>query len=153
MTKGYSAKNGGCLIKYYLEDNYFYRAWEDGIDVGSESFPLEKLSVKFSKTVARSENTTDNLNFSIVSLLGSVIIYFSDYHVRIPLLAPALLLFGIVGLYLARDQLFPRTWTAIRYESGEIASYILHGKKNDSDRVSFEKNLIQAIEHAKGNVT
>ena len=146
-------KSGQYKYKYYFDSDHYYRSWSDGADEGESSYPLHKLSSKYSRTKGRSDGVTEKIKISTIIMLASIVIYFSDYNEKIPLLAPVLLLLGIIRIYSIRNDILPSTWTIIRYENGEEATYIVHGNEDNEERISFEKSLADAIVKANKNET
>ena len=80
-------------------------------------------------------------------IVAAIIIYFSDFNDSIPLLAPALLVYGVVRTSNLWRDLVPKTWTIIRYKNGESAGSIVHSG-DSGEREKFEATLSQAIERA-----
>ncbi len=145
-------KSGKYKYKYYFDTDHFYKKWEGGCDEGELSYPLHKLSNKYSRTTGRSEGISVQVKTSMAAIVGSIVIYFSDYNDKIPLLAPVLLLFSVFRLYPIWSDIAPSTWTVIRYEDGEEATYIEHDD-NEKDRINFENSLAEAIKNANRKTT
>lgn len=146
-------KFGRSKYRYYFDEPYFYKEWEQGSDGGTESFPLEKLSSKYSKTQGRPDGVVVRIKNAGTLLLASIVIYFSEFNVQIPLLAPVLLILGLSRFYFVKDDILPKSWTIIRYKNGEEASYILHNEKRNDERIEFEHTLSEAIDRAEKNAT
>jgi hypothetical protein len=131
---------------YGFDEHNFNSNWKHGPDEGSTSIPLDQLSSHYSLSQGRPDGFVGKLERAVAFIAAAIIIYFSEFNESIPLLAPALFVYGAVRTLNLRRDLIPKTWTIIRYKNGESAGSIIHN--GDSvDRKKFETALSQAIEH------
>ena len=148
LTNQFKITSGSYQYTYYFDSVHYYREWKRGSDKGIESYPLNKLTNKYSEYQGRPDAFKDKATNVVLFLFSSIIIYFSDYNESIPLLAPTLLIIGAIRMYFLKELIFPKKWSVIRYTNGEEASFILHDTKHNEDRIKFEKALSDAIDNS-----
>ena len=131
--------------KFYVVGDSLYTEWVSGFDRSTVPCPLRGLSPNFTETTGRSSGIAQTVRISMLLVASSVIVFFSDYHKTIPLLAPFLLGLGSWWLANAIRKVVPRTWTVIRKTNGEDACSIVQPEKKSPEWLRFEKKLSDAI--------
>ncbi|RLA40553.1 MAG: hypothetical protein DRR06_17305 [Gammaproteobacteria bacterium] len=141
-------KESGYLYRYSFDKHVFYNNWRHGPDEGTSSIPLNQLSRHHTLTQGRPDGFTRKFQIAGAFIAGAIIVYFSDFNHSIPLLAPALFIYGAGRTVCMWSDVLPKKWTIIRYNNGEQASSIVHNN-SDKERIKFETALSQAIDDAK----
>lgn len=82
--------------------------------------------------------------------LAAIIIFVSDYHVKIPLLAPVLAFFSIVRIFVGIRVSDGRHVSKFITDYGETVLEIPHDQHNEEQRLAFEGQLTESIRAANG---
>lgn len=83
------------------------------------------------------------------SFLSSIVVYFSDIRLHVPLLAPTLLLLSVYSLYRGFRAVYPSLRTKIVSEWGDEIAVIPHHEDMDAQRKRFEDTLLEAVLEAR----
>ncbi len=133
-----------------FDSNFLYEDWSRGMQSGSNTYPLHQLIPKLHYTSGTDSHILKVFRTSALCVLASIIVYFSDYNAKIPLLAPALLLIGLPFCVHALLDIRPKTWTLVSDEYGDTATNFVHSYCEDQEqRECFEESLVDAIRKAR----
>ena len=97
------------------------------------------------------EGTRKGGRLAAGSLAAAVIVWFSDMRPHVPLLAPALLLFGLLNIYWSMRAVFPRDRTVVRAQNESFIVSIPHLPRLAAQRRSFEDSLLRMVKEARGD--
>ena len=84
-------------------------------------------------------------------LAGAVVVFFSDIHTYVPLLAPACVVLAAMALYRAVQSSWPLAKTVIRRDDGAYVASIPHIGGLESARKTFEAALLRAVTVARSD--
>ena len=153
LPNRYEFRVGARRTALSFDERYLYEDWETGMISGTRCHLLCRLSPRVS--VIRSFDALAERRIKIggALLLMAVVVFFSEYRGRLPLLAPALFGVGIGPFVLGARNILPKLWLNIDDEMGtnEISVELKPNEtaaEVDSRRI-FERNLTEAIEKAK----
>ncbi len=136
-----------------FDERYLYEHWHNRLSSGDKFHLLHDLSPKLARWTHIGESSLQALKLGGLLLLAAAVVFFSDYHARVPLLAPSLLAAGLVPALRGLLGILPRTWTYIYDDEGNyIASIPVPRNESTSmkqRREAFEQQLAAAIENAK----
>lgn len=137
----------------WFDERYLYEEWDAGMVTGSKCHLLSRLAPKV--MVMRSFDAIAERRVKVggALVLTAIVVFFSEYRTKLPLLTPALLLVGAAPFVMGALNILPKRWMTIDDElgNGEI-SIELSGKESEEDverRRVFERNLCAAIEAAR----
>jgi hypothetical protein len=82
---------------------------------------------------------------------ASVVVWFSDIRPHVPLLAPALLLFGVQYMYWGIRAIYPRNRTIVRAQNESPVVSIPHFERLASQRRAFEDSLLRMVKRARAD--
>jgi len=141
------------LITIEFDKRYLYQKWSSRISKGSKAYLLHDLSPKLTTSYHIGEKSLSTLRWACTLLLLAVIVFFSEYQVKIPLLAPSAAGLGILLLIKGIFDFLPRSWS-ILYDDDDILIIPMLIDKNETSqrqtqRLLFEQRLSEAIENAK----
>jgi hypothetical protein len=143
----------------YRLDGYDYTLTVDG-----ESLSVEWQSPGYSratKTSLRdlkpelpierwaSSGAEKKVRVAVPLLIAGVVVTFSDIRVHVPLLAPALLVFGLHSLYLGVRGYKHVHKTVIYTKHGKFIAAIPHVQELEAQRLAFEKMFVSAVKKAR----
>ena len=136
-----------------FDERHLYERWSALLDEGERVHLLHRLSPRsrVARFVDRAALT--RIRNGLALLAGSVVILFSEFHERLPLLAPALALFAVPTLVLAVRDALP-VWCAQicdEYNEIEVEIPVERGEaEEDAERrAQFLRALDDAIEAAQ----
>ncbi len=136
-----------------FDERYLYEHWHNRFSSGDRFHLLHDLSPKLACWTHISESSLHALKWGAVLLLAAGVVFFSDYHARVPLLAPSLFLAGLVPALRGLIGILPKTWTYIYDDEGNYIASIPVPKNESAlqrqQREAFERQLSTAIETAK----
>ena len=114
---------------------------------------LHQLSPKILEHYGNDSDAATYIRAAWILLLAAVVVYFSDYNDRIPLLAPALALLWLVFFSANIKRAWPYTWLVVTDEYGGQVIKLRAPDPQDIDTKArqdgFIGNLSKAIEAAK----
>jgi len=84
-------------------------------------------------------------------LTGAVVVFFSDIHKYVPLLAPACLVLAAMAVHRGFQSFWPLAKTVIRRDDGGYVESIPHIGALDAARKTFEEALFRAVKIARGD--
>jgi len=136
-----------------FDERYLYEYWENRFSSGCKFYLLHDLSPKLANWNHINESSLQHLKLGVLFILATVIVFFSDYDDKLPLLSPALLILGLIPIVRGLLDIAPKVWTYISDDDGTYVTSI-QISRNETDkqkqkREIFEKKLSQAIETAK----
>jgi len=147
----YQLTDRTCTLEF--DKRYLYERWNGRTSKGTKAFLLHDLSPKLVHWRHIGENSLITLKYAGLLLLASVITFYSDYQLKIPLLAPSMLIIGLIFLTKGFIDIRPRSWTYVYDDEGNFVSYLLidarESETRKQQRLEFETQLIQSIEFAK----
>lgn len=143
----------GRKVALSFDERYLYEEWSKGITKGKTAYLLYRLSPNIFEETVISTEYSRSIRTGWALLLASAIIFFSDYNMKIPLLAPVLC---VVGLYFVVSN-FRKAWpkeTVTVYDDLNYEQVVIPvPKRDDGDfkpaRDAFVSSLVSAIEEAK----
>ena len=98
-----------------------------------------------------SEGGRKSGRWAIACLAAVVVVWFSDIRPHVPLLAPALLLFGVQYIYWSIRAVFPRNRTMVRTQSESHVVCIPHFGRLAAQRRAFEDSLLRMVKQVSGD--
>ncbi len=123
------------------------------LDEGERVHLLHRLSPRARTARFVDRGALPRLRNGLALLVGALVVFFSDYHERLPLLAPALVLFALPTLVGAVRDALPVWCVQICDEYNEIEVEIPLARREveeDADRrAQFLRGLEDAIEAAQ----
>jgi hypothetical protein len=146
--------------------SYRWDGWDYRLQLDPEHLIVECKSPAYShvsKTALRdlkaelqveqwvSEGGRKCTRLSIACLAASVVVWFSDIRPHVPLLAPALLLFGLQYLYWSFRAIYPRNRTTVRAQNEHHVVSIPHFERLGAQRRAFEDSLLRMVKQARGD--
>lgn len=147
----YSSSDKSTTLEF--DKRYLYEKWNSRSSKGTKAYVLHDLSPKLVHWRHIGENSLSTLKWAGLFLLSALIIFYSDYQYKIPLLAPSMLIIGITMLLKALNDIRPRSWTYIYDDEGNFVTSLLidnrESKERQQQRHSFETHLSKSIELAK----
>jgi hypothetical protein len=139
----------------------------DGYDytliLDSESLSVEWQSPGYSRVIKTSlrdlkpelpierwasSGADKKVRIAVPLLIAGVVVTFSDIRAHVPLLAPALFLFGLHSLYLGIRGYKHIHKTVIYTKHGRYIVAIPHVRELEAQRQAFKKSLLLAIKKA-----
>jgi len=136
-----------------FDERHLFERWSTRFDEGERAHLLHRLSprVRVARFVDRA--AVGRLRTALALLAGSAVVLFSDYHERIPLLAPVLALFAVPGLVAGARDALPVRCVQICDEFNEIEIEIPLDRREPEEqaeqRAQFQGALEDAIEAAQ----
>ena len=139
--------------RFEFDERYLYESWNSKYSTGSKHYLLHDLSPKLALWRHREESSVHKLKWGLFFTLSAIIVWFSIYNAKLPLLAPVLLTSGVLFLGFALFSIKPKSWTYIYDDDGNYVSSI-RINQNETDNIrqnreDFQNLLITAIEKAK----
>ncbi len=138
--------------RLWFDDRYLYEEWGISALKGNNSFLLHRLSPNIVKESISDPSSVKKVQKSFLLFTLSVVIYYSDYQSKIPLLAPALFLYGSL-LFFSIKNAWPRTWVSIyddfNYKQAGIVIPSNETPAQKDKREAFIGGLKVAIETAR----
>lgn len=88
-----------------------------------------------------------------VLLVAAIVVFFSEYNSKIPLLTPVLIVFGVSLMAVNVKKSWPRNWALVYddYNYKQVAILVPDEEEDSqgSERQKFIDSLSEAIEDAK----
>jgi hypothetical protein len=124
------------------EGMYRARRWR-------RSWPLRDLSPEVDSTTGRPEHTTALLATGMALVALGVCFYISDFHIKMPLLAPLLVAVGLWPVGRALTNWRIQTWTIFRKRDGSVATHVIHRGSTPEERERFERMFAETVRHVQ----
>ena len=99
MHARYRSASDGYDCTLQFDEEYLHYNWQSPAYAKSSKTPLRALKPELSVQRWVSEGVRKSFVFGLYLLAAAVVVYFSDIRTHVPLLAPALLLFGAQYIY------------------------------------------------------
>jgi hypothetical protein len=133
-----------------FDDEHLMVEWSSPTQSGSRKTPLRKLrpELPVERWVSDSDRKVGTLGVCLS--VTAVVIYFSDIQPHVPLLAPALLIFGLLHLYWGVRAMLPFTKTVVRNRDNAYVISIPHFEHLSTQRKVFEEALLQTLKNIEG---
>lgn len=136
-----------------FDERYLYERWQNMLSRGEKSYLLHDLSPKLVHWTHINESSLSWVKWGGLLMLAAVVVFFSDLQVSMPLLAPSLVLLGLVPLIRGCLDILPRQWTYVHDDDGNfvLSIPVPHNENVEEkrSRQTFETQLTNAIENAK----
>ncbi len=136
-----------------FDERHLYERWNALLDEGERVHLLHRLSPRVRVARFVDSSALPRLRNGLALLAGALVVLFSDYHERLPLLAPALALFAIPTLVGAVRDALPVWCVQICDEYNEVEIEIPLARnetEEDADRrAQFQRGLADAVEAAQ----
>ncbi|MBV9657171.1 MAG: hypothetical protein JO295_03580 [Verrucomicrobia bacterium] len=127
------------------DERHLTVTWSNRCYSGTTKTPLWRVMEAFVTDRQPSERALAIARSSRWALAAGVIVWFSQVRAVLPLLAPALLLFGMVGFVRCARLLYPVRCTRVLTRYGEELAAIPHLPALENSRVRFEEGLLAAV--------
>ncbi len=138
---------GRSSSKLVLTDEYLIEEGTKGVRRWRRSWLLRDLSPEVEHISGRPEHTTASLATGLVLIALGISLYFSDFHSKMPLLAPMLVAFGLWPLGWALRGWRIHSWTTFRRRDGSVATHILHSGSTPEERDRFGRIFAETVRH------
>ncbi len=136
-----------------FDERHLYERWSALFDEGERVHLLHRLSPRTRTARFVDRGALPRLRNGLALVVGALVVLFSEYHDRLPLLVPALLLFALPTLVVAVRDALPVWCVQICDEYNEIEVEIpLSRRESEEDadrRTQFQRGLEDAIEAAQ----
>lgn len=140
----------GYSMETYFDDRSLSIDSKRGARSEPNKLDLWRLHPDFTVGKASNKYSFANLRSGLTFFCSSIIVFYSEFHSMIPLLAPFFFL-GLVRLVAAYTQSARGLYTRIYHSSGTHVLSIPHHGMSQRIRESFEKTLTEAIREARAN--
>ncbi|MCW8932259.1 MAG: hypothetical protein OQL19_18750 [Gammaproteobacteria bacterium] len=148
----YEFEHLGTQTKLSTDDRYLFHEWEKGAIKGKTSHLLHRLSPNINIETIVDDVALKKIRISWVLIVSAIIIFFSDYNDKIPLLAPFLAGYGLLAIGLNIKHSWPKDCALIKdnYNYKLIMIPQLENESQDEKekRESFLFFLTNKIEEA-----
>ena len=146
------ADSGRTTIVEFDKRHLFVKQKKWHIELGTSTRLLHHLSPAISHEFSNDPEAAIRIRSSLFCLLGAIVIYYSDYNARIPLLAPVLFLLWLLVFLRNIRRSWPKWWLVVNDEYGAVVVRIRsarEGATSASPENTFVENLRKAVEDAK----
>ncbi len=137
-------------LKYMLTEDHLVEEGTGGANRWwRRAWPLQQLSPELERLTGRPEGTKETLLGGAMVLGLGFSLYFSDLNAKAPLLAPFVLLVGLILLGRLLKNGRVETWTTIRKWDESVATFFRHRDCHPGERAAFEDALAEAVRHIR----
>ena len=136
-------------LKYILTEDHLIEESTGGRGSWRRAWPLQQLSPELERVTSRPEGTKERLWGGAIALAVGLALYFSDFNAGAPLVAPLVLLLGLIVLSRGLRDLRMRTWTTIRKWDGSQVTWFLHDDCDHGERAAFSNAFGEAVKHIR----
>ena len=137
--------------KLQLDPEYLTIEWKSPAYSRASKTALRDLKAELAVEEWVSEDGRKSTRLAIGCLAAGVVAWFSDIRPHVPLLVPALLLFGGLNISWTIRAVFPRKRTTVRAQNESTIVCIPHFKRLAAQRRAFEDSLLRMVKQAKGD--
>jgi hypothetical protein len=146
----YNWRNTEYQIEF--DDKHIYCHWKSRFTSGKKTHMLHILSSKIDICSAYNMEVFRFARIALLLILISMVIYFSEYQTKIPLLSPLLVIVALFILPKSPSYFKKETWAYIYDSNGNIETqYLIPNNETEQAqerRESFQNNLSKQIEKA-----
>ena len=141
--------NVGRRLKFTLTEDHLIEEGSRGVNHWRQAWPLQQLSPEVESQAARPQGTMERVIGGVAILAVGLTVYFSDFNAKVPLLAPLLLVVGLIVMGRGLKTLRVETWTTIRKSDGAAATSFSHRDCNPRERGEFEEAFSETVRHIR----
>jgi len=143
---------GWCAYTFSFDEKYVTVEFRHAFGSGARKHDLWRLIPAPVTEQERNQEGAKQFRRGLGFLLATIVVFFSDLPRSIPLLAPALLLVGLVEVCIGYFQMKPRVFTKF-FGSGEGALISIPNEGIlEGDREAFIEGLSSAVHDARVRV-
>src|SRR4051794_1051014 len=128
-----------------FDGEYLTSTWTSGPEYSTSRTPLWRLLPNLIVDRAIPEYSLHRGREARYLLIGAMVVHFSDIRHQVPLLAPALLFLGLLSSYRAFRACWTLKKTKVITDYGEEIALIPHHRSIETQRLAFERGLLDAI--------
>jgi hypothetical protein len=143
----------GRECRLWCDERYLYEEWSQGPLNGKNSFLLHRLSPSIVDESITDHESIKNIRKVWLLFLSAIVIFFSDFQSQIPLLVPALVIYGVFLVVRNIRKAWPRHWINVydEYNFKQVGIVIPEDESSSrkEEREKFVSELIEGIENAK----
>ena len=136
-----------------FDEEYLYERWRTWQGSGENAYPLRRLSPILRRGRSDTSVYINRARMGFAFLIAAVVIYFSEYHAKIPLAAPVLALLSIAPLISGARGSFPATCVQICDDYNTVEAWIPVADEADDGGLAIQEQflngLVSAIEAAR----
>ncbi|MGK0445466.1 MAG: hypothetical protein ACJA1U_002413 [Bermanella sp.] len=138
-------KNKSELFEYSFDDLCFYSAHKSKFSSGKTPYLLENLSPKFGYGKSYDMEKIKMLRVLFILAISSLVIFFSEYNEKIPLLAPVLLLMAVIPFLSNLNNFTPTSWVRIYDDTGGYETSIPVPRNETTEESEKRKIFLTAL--------
>jgi hypothetical protein len=132
-------------LKFTLREEHLIEEGSRGTRRWRQAWPLQQLSPELESISGRPQGTKETLVGGAIMVGVALAIYFSELNPQAPLVAPLILIIGLVLLGRVLQNFRVETWTTIRKWDGSSATSFSHRDCDPAERRIFEDALVDAV--------
>jgi hypothetical protein len=132
-------------LKFTLREDHLIEEGSRGKRRWRQAWPLQQLSPELESISGRPQGTKESLVGGAIMVAVALAIYFSELNAQAPLVAPLILIIGLVLLGRVLQNFRVETWTTIRKWDGSSATSFPHRDCDPGERRIFEDALADAV--------
>jgi hypothetical protein len=141
----------GYDYKLQLDPEHLTVEWKSPAYSSVNKTALRDLKPELAVQQWVSEGGRKSVRLGSACLVAALVVWFSNIRPHVPLLAPALLLFGVQYVYWFVRAVFPRNRTTVRTQNENVIVSIPHFERLAAQRRSFEESLLRMVKQARGD--
>jgi hypothetical protein len=148
-ARSLSFKRDGKRCTLEFDDEYLTCSFHDWPAFHTTKTPLWRIMPDFVIDRSVPDSSRRYGQIARYSFVASVVVYFSDIRVHVPLLAPALFLCAAYSLYRVFRGVSPPEKTKIVSEWGDEIAVIPHHEHIATQRARFQEALLESVREAR----
>lgn len=123
--------------------------WSDGPLMHRHSVSLHRINPDFAEETVTDEKRAGTARAGIYLIIAAVVVYFSEYNIKLPLAVPALALIGVITFWRGFRGIIPHAYVRLRNDYDEVLMNIPYPLGEDVEqkkiRSTFQQRLQEAI--------